>query len=183
MFVVYLTSSCSAISQFHQYQVVNIWQLFLCDIFISLTISVISNKSYHVGKTLWEKGKMLVTSIFSFSHNVFKRLLFQGREKSGLFGKELTKLGIHNFEKQASGLNAKLIFIFSYHISHTGICVHIYSLKVNIIYMIPNNLGKYALSSEMCCQHLHLFQQLQYLVFSKVFFLFGFLYPQKNKGL
>ena len=26
-------------------------------------------------KTLWEKEKMLVTSIFSFSHNAFKRLL------------------------------------------------------------------------------------------------------------
>ena len=26
-------------------------------------------------KTLWEKEKMLVTSIFSFSHSVFKRLL------------------------------------------------------------------------------------------------------------
>ena len=30
-------------------------------------------------KTLWEKEKMLVTSIFSFSHSVFKRLLSQGR--------------------------------------------------------------------------------------------------------
>ena len=29
-------------------------------------------------KILWEKEKMLVTSIFSFSHNVFKSLLFQG---------------------------------------------------------------------------------------------------------
>ena len=29
-------------------------------------------------KTLWEKEKMLVTSIFSFSHNVFKRPLSQG---------------------------------------------------------------------------------------------------------
>ena len=34
--------------------------------------------------------KMLVTSIFSFSHNVFKRLLNQGRYKSVLCGKELT---------------------------------------------------------------------------------------------
>ena len=30
-------------------------------------------------KTVLEKEKMLVTSIFSFSHNVFKRLLFLGR--------------------------------------------------------------------------------------------------------
>ena len=40
-------------------------------------------------KTLWEKEKMLVTSIFSFSLNVFKRLFTQGRLKSGWFGKEL----------------------------------------------------------------------------------------------
>ena len=32
---------------------------------------------------------MLVTSIFSFSFNVFKSPLFQGRQKSGLCGKEL----------------------------------------------------------------------------------------------
>ena len=35
---------------------------------------------------------MLVTSIFSFSHNVFKRTPIQGRLKSGLCGKELKLL-------------------------------------------------------------------------------------------
>ena len=35
------------------------------------------------------KGEMLVTSIFSFSHNVFKRLLSQGRTNSWLRGKGL----------------------------------------------------------------------------------------------
>ena len=30
---------------------------------------------------LWEKEKLLVTSNFSFSHSVFKRLVFQGRQK------------------------------------------------------------------------------------------------------
>ena len=43
-------------------------------------------------KTLWEKEKMLVISIFSFSHNVlhvFKMLLSQGYKKSGLCGKDL----------------------------------------------------------------------------------------------
>ena len=30
-------------------------------------------------ETMLEKEKMLVTSIFSFSNNVFKRLLFEGR--------------------------------------------------------------------------------------------------------
>ena len=37
-------------------------------------------------KTLWEKAKQ-VTSIFSFSHNVFKRPLSQGHEKVEFFGK------------------------------------------------------------------------------------------------
>ena len=32
---------------------------------------------------------MLDTIIFSFSHNVFKKLLFQGRQKSELCGKGL----------------------------------------------------------------------------------------------
>ena len=37
------------------------------------------------------KGKMLVTSIFSFSHNSSKRLLSQDLSMSGLCGKELNK--------------------------------------------------------------------------------------------
>ena len=41
-------------------------------------------------KTLQAMEKTLVTSIFSFSHHVFKSLLSQGRQKSGLCGKELT---------------------------------------------------------------------------------------------
>ena len=42
-------------------------------------------------KTLWEKEKLLVTSNFSFSHSVFKRLVMQTRKNKGLFGKELNK--------------------------------------------------------------------------------------------
>ena len=39
-----------------------------------------------------EKEKMLVTSIFSFSHNVFKRHLPQGHLKPGpMFGKVFTR--------------------------------------------------------------------------------------------
>ena len=41
-------------------------------------------------KTLWEKVKLLVTSNFTFSHSVFKRLVLQTRKNQGLFGKELT---------------------------------------------------------------------------------------------
>ena len=40
-------------------------------------------------KTLWEKGKLLVTSNFCFSHSVFKRLEMQTRKIKGLFGKGL----------------------------------------------------------------------------------------------
>ena len=43
-------------------------------------------------KALWEKEKMLVTSIFSFSHNVFKRLLSWCGLKSGLYCQELSEL-------------------------------------------------------------------------------------------
>ena len=40
-------------------------------------------------KRCGKKEKMLVTSIFSFFHYVFKRLLFQGRSKTGLCCKGL----------------------------------------------------------------------------------------------
>ena len=40
-------------------------------------------------KTFGEKEKMLVTSVFSFSHDVFKRFLPNGSYKSGLCGKEI----------------------------------------------------------------------------------------------
>ena len=47
---------------------------------------------------MWEKEKMLVTSIFSFSYNVFKGLPFEGRKKLGLCGKELSLFIIHKSE-------------------------------------------------------------------------------------
>ena len=40
-------------------------------------------------KTLREKEKLLVTTIFSFSHSDFKRLTLQTRKNQGLFGKGL----------------------------------------------------------------------------------------------
>ena len=45
--------------------------------------------SSNVLKTLWEKEKLLVTSNFSFSHCVFKRLVMQTHKNQGLFGKGL----------------------------------------------------------------------------------------------
>ena len=41
---------------------------------------------------MWEKEKLLITSNFSFSHSVFKRLVLQTRKNQGLFGKGLTDI-------------------------------------------------------------------------------------------
>ena len=38
---------------------------------------------------MWEKGKLLVTSNFSFSLSVFYSLVLQTRKNQGLFEKEL----------------------------------------------------------------------------------------------
>ena len=47
-------------------------------------------------KTLWEKEKLLVTSDFSFSNSVFKRLVLQTHKNQGLFGK-----GLNNYMKMS----------------------------------------------------------------------------------
>ena len=54
-------------------------------------INLTENFKFGLGRVenIVEKEKMLVTRIFSFSHNVFKSPLFQGCYKSGLYGKEL----------------------------------------------------------------------------------------------
>ena len=45
-------------------------------------INVTQNLKFVLGKVenIWEKEKMLVTSIFSFSKNVFKSILLEGRD-------------------------------------------------------------------------------------------------------
>ena len=54
-------------------------------------------ESYPKGqKTLWEKEKLLVSSNFSFSHSVFKRLVLQTCKSQGLFGKGLKKKALKN---------------------------------------------------------------------------------------
>ena len=47
---------------------------------------VIQTGRKHCGKTPWEKEKLLITSNFSFSHGVFKRLVTQGCQKVSLCG-------------------------------------------------------------------------------------------------
>ena len=43
-------------------------------------------------KTLWKKKKLLVISNFSFSQNVFKRLVLQTHKNQGFFGKVLNSV-------------------------------------------------------------------------------------------
>ena len=55
-------------------------------------------------KTLWEKEKLLVTSNFTFSLSVFKRLILLTRKKKGLFGKGLNGISwvsLTNFNESA----------------------------------------------------------------------------------
>ena len=57
-----------------------------------------SESSTNWWKTLWEKEKLLVTSNFSCSHSVFKRLKLQTRKNQGLFGKGISARREINFE-------------------------------------------------------------------------------------
>ena len=62
--------------------------------------------SSDVLKTQWEKEKLLVTSDFSFSHSVFKRLVLQTRKNHGLFEKGLWQSAFENIVgKGEKGLN------------------------------------------------------------------------------
>ena len=57
-----------------------------------LNLMKIPERSPNRLKTLWEKGKLLVTSNFSFSHSVFKRLVMQTRKKPGLVSEKANTL-------------------------------------------------------------------------------------------
>ena len=48
------------------------------------------NKCHTWWKTLWEKGKLLVTSNFSFSHNFFHSYISLVRRNAALCGNGLT---------------------------------------------------------------------------------------------
>ena len=63
-------------------------------------------KSYPNGyETQWEKEKLLITSNFSFSHSVFKRLVLQTRKNQGLFGKGLRFINDNSKnDKQGKGI-------------------------------------------------------------------------------
>ena len=54
-----------------------------------LNFMKIAGSSLNEWKTLWVKEKLLVTSNFSFSHSVFKRLVSQGCQKVSLCGNGL----------------------------------------------------------------------------------------------
>ena len=60
---------------------------------------------------MWENEKMLMTSILSFSHNVFKIFISLSRQNSGLYGKGLFFFFYLNFhigiEEQVRNIQAK----------------------------------------------------------------------------
>ena len=86
------------------------FRLFQTENILQTTISNLmkmAERSQNRSKTLWEKEKLLVTSNFSFSHSVFKRLVLQTRKDQGLFGKGLNKT--YNQPIKV------LVFLFLYH--------------------------------------------------------------------
>ena len=73
-------------------------------------------------KTLWEKEKLLVTSNFCFSHNVFKSCLLLMRKNEYLWSKRLTLYKRQNSRLGSNGTNFadnKEIFIKLWN-SHLG---------------------------------------------------------------
>ena len=60
-----------------------------------------------VWKTMWEKDKMLVTSILSFPHKVFKGHLHQGHQKSGLSCKELRHYEFYHSLDSTDSMNTR----------------------------------------------------------------------------
>ena len=103
-------------------------------------------------KTLWEKEKLLVTSNFSFSHSVFKRLVSQGRQKVSLCG---------------NGLIAQSMYKR----------ISVKSVLKNLMGKKGGNAGNQALSFfPQCYQHFLLFPQCFYplnlygQVLSKIYF-------------
>ena len=57
------------------------------------------NKGHITLKTLWEKKKLLVTSNFSFSHNVFHHYISLVPQNAALWdnGSKITGIGIFQF--------------------------------------------------------------------------------------
>ena len=63
-------------------------------------------------KTLWEKEKLLVGSNFSFSHSVFKRLVWETSKNQGLFGKGLRKNTFENIVGNGENGGNQLFLLF-----------------------------------------------------------------------
>ena len=60
-----------------------------------------------MGRKLWEKEKLLITSNFSFSHSVFKGLVLQTRKIQGFIRKGL-KIAIQGY-KTLCNISSKLL--------------------------------------------------------------------------
>ena len=84
--IMYLTLSQT--TNFRRFNIQRVWKQFKYEF---------SKK----GKKHWEKEKLLITSNFSFSHSVYKRLVLQTCKSKGLYGNGLkTQRGILKWAKQ-----------------------------------------------------------------------------------
>ena len=59
-----------------------------------------NGKKKNKKKTLWEKEKLLVTSNFSLSHNVYKRLVLHTLKNQDLFGKGFMYLRVQQMVRE-----------------------------------------------------------------------------------
>ena len=75
------------------------------------------NLSKRVKNTVGEKEKLLVTSNFSFSHSVFKRLVLQTGKNHGLFGKKSSGIFMMRYipSKSSNLLTDDMVFKTHYH--------------------------------------------------------------------
>ena len=82
-------------------------------------------------KTLWEKEKLLVTSNFSFTHSVFKRLVLQTCKNQGLFGKGLSQ--VQKTESMSHRLQ-RFVVTFHCHLHHNFLEVYSQCLHVGVFH-------------------------------------------------
>ena len=89
-------------------------------------------------KTLWEKEKLLVTSNFSFSYGVFKRLVLQTRKDQGLLGKRSIYTNVFlQLTTAQSVITSSGVFCM---LGRWPLCTLMNKLKLNI-FQLGNDIG------------------------------------------
>ena len=99
-------------------------------------------------KQLWEKDKMLVTSISSFSHNVSKRLLFRVVKELVLYDKELNAFLTEHDTNNISLDECNTILCaytlyrhLGYYCTHPSISIFLYFAVIRLDGSVPVKYG------------------------------------------